>query len=309
MSDDPSLGSWPPDPPGGSAPPPPGSAPPPPPPGAAPAPLPPPETGPSEDEAGWAAPPPPPGAGPVPDRPGWAAPPPPGGGASAAADPSATASAAGGGHRRRNLGFVGLAAGLAITASRFFLGGQDDPSSSRDFAVPAREEGRPVTATPLTSDEVCALLTPADLRAIYERRFDAGQPLADTGPASSGEPSDVPDVGAVGACTWTTRPGETALTVSLLTVPAIGGDANRTYELLRPSSPVQGFDTSTPVGDEAFVRFDTSLSQDGYSDSMVVRAGGVVLNIEVTGDEEPEGGLDSVVEVAQAAVDDLPADP
>lgn len=156
---------------------------------------------------------------------------------------------------------------------------------------------------------MCELLTPAELRAIYDRRFAPGRPL-DTGAVpASGEPSDIPDVGAAGGCIWATRPGEEALTVSLLSVPPIGGDANRTYELLRPSSPTQGFDSSTDVGDEAFVRFNTSLSQEGYADSMVVRAGGVVLNVDVRGDVKPEGGLDLVVEVAQAAVADLPSDP
>lgn len=204
---------------------------------------------------------------------------------------------------------MGLVAGLAITASRFFFAAQGDDVSSRDFAVPARAEGRPVTATPLTSDEVCALLTPADLREIYSLRFAAGEPLAAGDGPTTGEPSDVPDVGAVGGCTWTTRPDQPSLTVSLVSIPAIGGDANRTYELLRPSSPTVGFDTSTPVGDEAFVRFNSSLDEEGYSDSMVVRAGGVVLNVQVSGDEKPDGGLDLVVDVAQAAVDDLPTDP
>lgn len=307
MSDEPSVGAPPPEPgPGSGAPPPPS--------GETPAPLPPPiparGSGPSEDEAGWAAPPAPVGGGPSPDEPGWAAPPPPGGGSTSAATGSAALrSGAGGGHRRRNLGFVGLAAGLAITASRLLLGNADDPSSTNTFTPPPRAEGRPVTATPLTSEEVCDLLTPAELRAIYDRRFAPGRPL-DTGAApASGEPSDIPDVGAAGGCTWSTRPGEPALTVSLLSVPPIGGDANRTYELLRPSSPIQGFDSSSDVGDEAFVRFDTSLDPDGYADSMVVRAGGVVLNVDVRGGTKPEGGLDLVVEVAEAAVADLPQDP
>lgn len=269
---------------------------------------PPPSEGPAEDEAGWAAPPRPAGADPPPTG-AFAPPPAPFPTGDAAAASSRSQMTPRGGHRRRRAAGVGSLAAVAVVAVRFFLGGADDPSSSTTFTPPPRAEGRPVAATPLTSEAVCELLTPAELRAVYGRGFEQGRPL-DTGSSpATGEPSDVPDVGAAGGCTWTTRPGEETLLVTLLAVPSIGGDANRTYELLRPSSPTQGFDTSTPVGDEAFVRFNGSSAQEGYADSMVVRSGGVVLNVDVRGDAKPEGGLDLVVEVAQAAVADLPTDP
>jgi hypothetical protein len=94
-----------------------------------------------------------------------------------------------------------------------------------------------------------------------------------------------------------------------LSVPSIGGDANRTFELLRPSSPTQGFDSSSGVGDEAFFLIDSFGTTSGYSDTMTVRSGGVVLTFNVSAATEPEGGLDLLAEVAGTAVDNLPADP
>lgn len=280
----------------GGAPPPPGEWPPPP------------SAGPSEDEAGWAAPPPP-GGYPPPSGDGFAPPPAP----FPTGDEGTTSSGRRrmtprGGHRRRNAAGVGSLAAVAVVAVRFFLGGADDPSSSTNFQLPERAEGRPVAATPLTGEQICDLLSPADLRAVYGRGFEQGRPL-DTGtPAGSGEPSDVSDVGAVGACTWQTKAGEEALTLSVLSVPAIGGDANRTYELLRPSSPIQGSDSTSGVGDEAFFLLD-SFGAEGYSDTMTVRSDGVVLTFNITGDAKPEGGLDLLVEAVGTAVDNLPANP
>ena len=197
-----------------------------------------------------------------------------------------------------------------VFGSRFLFANADDPSSSSsNFQVPARPEGRPVAATPLTGQQICDLLTPADLRAVYDRRFEPGTPLdADSGSAS-GEPSDFATVGDVGACNWHTRDGEEVLTLSVLSVPSIGGDANRTFELLRPSSPTQGFDSSSGVGDEAFFLIDSFGTTSGYSDTMTVRSGGVVLTFNVSAATEPEGGLDLLAEVAGTAVDNLPADP
>lgn len=278
----------------------------PPPPGAWP---PPPSDGPSEHEPGWAAPPRPADAGSPP--PGPFAPPPapfPTGdeGASSSRRRRMTPR---GGHRRRNAAGVGSLAAVAVVAVRFFLGGADDPSSSSNFQLPERPQGRPVAATPLTGEQICDLLAPADLRAVYGRGFERGRPV-DTGTSpGSGEPSEVPAVGDVGACTWQTKPGEQALTLSVLSVPAIGGDANRTYELLRPSSPSQGFDATSDVGDEAFILVDTFGADDGYSDTMTVRSGGVVLTFNITGGAKPEGGLDLLVEAAGTAIDNLPADP
>lgn len=209
-----------------------------------------------------------------------------------------------GGHRRRSAAGVGSLAAIAVVAVRFFLGGADDPSSST-FQLPDRVEGRPVAATPLTGQQICALLAPADLRAVYGRGFEQGRPLDAGASASSGEPSDVPAVGDVGACTWSTKAGEEALTLSVLSVPSIGGDANRTYELLRPSTPSQGFDSTSGVGDEAFFLID-SFGATGYSDTMTVRSGGVVLTFNVTGPTKPEGGLDLLVEAVGTAVDNLP---
>ncbi|MCB1015483.1 MAG: hypothetical protein KDB10_10260, partial [Acidimicrobiales bacterium] len=265
-----------------------------------------------EDAPGWAAPPPPPGAAPAssPPPPDGHAPPPapfPGSGLDGGAD-AATGGGRTGGRRRRG-GVAGLVAGLAIVAARFLIPDADDStSSSNRFTLPPREEGRPVAATPLTSEQVCELLSPADLAAVYDRRFRAGEPL-DTGDApTTGEPSDTLSADEFASCTWRTRPDESFLQVQLLSVPAIGGDANRTYELLRPSSPVEGFDTTSDVGDEAFVRLGPS-SADGYRDSLTLRAGGVVLRLDVSAGTEPEGGLDLVVDVAQTAVANLPAAP
>lgn len=262
-------------------------------------PPPPPNGGPSEDEAGWAAPPRP-SSGEPPSPDGTVAPPP-------APFPTTGARFTGGtGTRRRKASWIGVVAGMAIVAARFFSANTDDPSSSSNFQVPTRPAGRPVTATPLTGQQVCDLLTSADLRAVYERRFEPGTPL-DTGSSSSGEPSDTATVGDVGACNWRTRAGEQALTLSVLSVPSIGGDANRTFELLRPSSPTQGFDSNSGVGDEAFVLLQP-FGATGYSDTMTVRSDGVVLTFNVSGPTEPEGGLDLLAEVAATAIDDLPAD-
>ncbi|MBL8775255.1 MAG: hypothetical protein JNK12_04970 [Acidimicrobiales bacterium] len=301
MSDDSSLGARPPAT-GGAAPPPPG---------AVPTPLPPPaQHGPSEDEAGWAAPPPPGGyPPPPPSGDGFAPPPAPfPTGDEGPASSGRRRMTPRGGHRRRNAAGVGTLAAVAVVAVRFFLGGADDPSSSTNFQLPDRAEGRPVAATPLSSEQICDLLAPADLRAVYGRGFDQGRPL-DTGTSpGSGEPSEVPAVGDVGACTWQTKAGEEALTLSVLSVPAIGGDANRTYELLRPSSPIQGSDSTSGVGDEAFFLLD-SFGAEGYSDTMTVRSGGVVLTFNITGDDKPEGGLDLLVEAVGTAIDNLPANP
>lgn len=264
--------------------------------------------GPSEDEAGWAAPPGPEGyPPPPPSSEGFAPPPAP----FPTADDSTSSSARSrmtprGGHRRRSAAGVGSLAAVAVVAVRFFLGGADDPSSSSGFQLPAREEGRPVAATPLTGAQICDLLAPADLRAVYGRGFEQGRPLDAGGSATSGEPSDVPAVGDVGACTWSTKAGEEALALSVLSVPAIGGDANRTYELLRPSTPSQGFDSTSGIGDEAFFLIDSFGADTGYSDTMTVRSGGVVLTFNVTGATKPEGGLDLLVEAVGTAVDNLP---
>lgn len=298
MSDGPTppLGSWPPPPGGGTgADPFSGAAPPPPPP------PPPasPDPGPAEDEAGWAAPP----------RPSSDQPPPPDGAFAPPPAPFPTTGSGfkgGTGTRRRKASGLGVIAGIAIVAARFFAANTDDPSSSSNFQVPARPEGRPVAATPITGQQICDLLTPADLRAVYGRRFEPGTPL-DTG-STGGEPSDTAAVGDVGACTWRTRAGEEALTLNVLSVPSIGGDANRTFELLRPSSPSQGFDSNSGIGDEAFVVLQP-FGSTGYSDTMTVRSDGVVLTFNATGATEPDGSLDLLAEVATTAVDNLPADP
>ena len=200
---------------------------------------------------------------------------------------------------------MGSLAAVAVIAVRFFLGGADDPSPSSNFQVPARAEGQPVAATPLTGQQICDLLAPADLREVYGRGFEQGRPLDAGASTEGGEPSDAPAVGDVGACTWTTKAGEEALTLSVLSVPAIGGDANRTYELLRPSSPSQGFDSTSGVGDEAFILMD-AFGATGYSDTMTVRSDGVVLTFNITGASKPEGGLDLLVEAAGTAIDNIP---
>jgi len=211
-----------------------------------------------------------------------------------------------GGHRRRTASGVGAIAGIVLVGVRFLLGDVDAPTT--DFSLPERIEGDPVRAVPVTSEQVCDVLAPADLRRIYDRRFQPGIPTDMSPSAPVGEPSasGPGSVGETGICRWQTRPGEEQLTVVAISVPTIGGDANRTYELLRPSSPIQGFDSTADIGDEAFFSMDPIVTTPGYSDTMTLRAGGVVLRITVTGPTKPEGGLDLLAEVGQAAAANLP---
>lgn len=277
-------------------------------------------TGPGEDEAGWAAPPPPPGAGPSEDQPGWAAPPPPGGypppGAAGLQGtppppPPFPAPGVGSGYvgsRRRKASWIGGIAALVVFGSRALFSFQSDDSSSSlpNFDIPSPTVGRPVTATPLTSDEVCALLAPSDLRPIYDRRFEQGEPLA-TG-SSTGEPSAAAD-DEIGACTWRTQVGEERLTLTAISIPSIGGDANQTFDFLRPGL-AQGFDADPGSWDEAFFVPDSGVgTSDAVSDSMTLRSGGVVLQLNVTSASDLDGSLDALSAVATAAVGDLPANP
>lgn len=237
-------------------------------------------------------------------EPGWAAPP-------AAPYPTGEGTAKRrrltprGGHRRRTASGVGAIAGIVLVGVRFLLGDVDAPST--DFSLPERIEGEPVRAVALTSEQVCGVLAPADLRQIYDRRFQSGIPT-DTSPTpTSGEPSaSNATLGEMGVCRWQTKTGEELLTVVAISMPAIGGDANRTYELLRPTSPIQGFDSTSDIGDEAFFSIDPIVTTPGYSDTMTMRDGGVVLRLTVTGPTKPEGGLDLLAEVGQAAATNLP---
>lgn len=210
-----------------------------------------------------------------------------------------------GGHRRRTASGVGAIAGIVLVGVRLLLGDVDTPST--DFTLPERIEGDPVRAVPLTSEQVCDVLAPADLRRIYDRRFQPGI-ATDTSPTpTAGEPSaSDATLGEMGICRWQTKPGEESLTVVAISMPAIGGDANRTYELLRPTSPIQGFDSTSDIGDEAFFTMDPIVTTPGYSDTMTMRDGGVVLRLTVTGPTKPEGGLDLLAEVGQAAAVNLP---
>lgn len=316
MSDESSAGIGPAPPPGGAPPPPPGSEP---------APLPPPDPPPGERDAGWAAPPPAGGEGPSEDEAGWAAPPPPGGyapraeGNDFAPPPPApfptsgpgAGVGAGPGPKRRRAAWLGGLAGLAIIGTRLIIAMQPDPASTSipDFSIPAAPVGRPVDATPLTSEQICALLSPADLRAVYGVPFEAGRPVGDTGGGVTGEPSDGSASPEGGACNWRTRSGEDPLNLAAVSFPAIDGDANRTFDLLRPRSPIQGFDAREGNWDEAFVSVGTLDGGDeGYADSMTVRSDGVVLLFNITGADQPEGGLDLLVEAADTAVANIPPD-
>lgn len=298
MSDQSSAGTGPPQPPDGA---------PPPLPGAEPAALPPPAPGPGEHEAGWAAPPPPGGYPPPPTGGSAFAPPPapfptsgPGFGVGAGPSP-----------RRRRAAWVGGLAGLAIVGTRLIIALQPDPASTSipDFSIPAAPVGRPVDATPLTSEQICALLSPADLRAVYGVAFEPGRPVGDPSAAVTGEPSASSASSELGACNWGTRPDEDTLNLAVVSFPAIDGDANRTFDLMRPTSPIQGFDAREGNWDEAFVSVDgLDGGDEGYADSMTVRADGVVLIFNITGADKPEGGLDLLVEAADTAVANIPPD-
>lgn len=264
---------------------------------------------PSEEKPGWGAPPP----SPAEDQPGWAAPP-------SAPFPTADGGRKGrrrltprGGHRRRKASGVGAIAVAVIAGLRLLLPNIDDPSSGTDFSLPPREQGEPVEAVELSSAQVCDLLTPADLRRIYDRRFQQGAPLSSESASAGGEPSvtaGTPDLGQTGICQWQTKPGggDDPLTLVAFTIPAFGGDANGTYELLRPSSPTVGFDATSDIGDEAFFLMDPFVDPPpGYNDTMTLRSGGVVMTINITGPTKPEGGLDLLAEVGQAAAANLAA--
>jgi hypothetical protein len=206
---------------------------------------------------------------------------------------------------RRTGAIVAGVAGIGIGLARLLTAFQDDPSSST--SLPSRDPGDAVPGEVLTDDEVCALLRPADLREIYGLAFRRGQPIGSTTPTSAptGEPSDAST--ETGACSWSSPPGESPVELVVLSLPPlVGGDANATYERLRPVSPIQGFDTTTEVGDEAFVRVSLPDDEGPSVDRMAVRSGGVILDLTITADIEPEGGLDSLVEVAQSAVENLP---
>lgn len=244
------------------------------------------------------------------EGPGWAAPPkPPGGTYAPPPAPYPTdGSTALRGSRRRKASGVGTFAALAVVGVRLLmLAGGDSRSEPWKSN---RDEGPPVAGTSLTSEQVCALLTPASLEGIYGVAFRAGRPVDDPGssPPATGETSagSSGPLDELGACRWKTKPAEDDLTVSMVSVPPIGGDANRTYELLRPESPVQAFDSSSGVGDEAFFLVRPFNDAAGYRDTMTVRSGGVVLTISVTAPTKPEGGLDLVADVARAAVANLP---
>lgn len=295
MSDGPTppLGSWPPPPEGGTgAVPFGGSAPPPPPP--------PVDGGPSEEEAGWAAP----------SRPSSDQPPPDGG----FAPPPAPVPAAGSGSDsapgrsgRRKAPWLALVAALVVFGGRALVSNQgDDSSSPSDFAPPPRDEGPPVTATPLDSDEVCDLVTKEEMRSIYDRRFEEPQAMPELSTPATGEPSEPSDEVLSGSCLWTAL-GDPFLRITVLSVPPLGGDANATYERLRPDSLALAVDSDEDVGDESFIA-SPPFGQDDYSGSMTVRSGGVLLRIEVEGAEEPEAGVQGLIDIALAAVDDLPED-
>lgn len=284
-----------------------------------------------EGAAGWAAPVPPPGGAgsgepavwglsePPPSLdPGAAptAPPPPASAAGfqgAAPPPPAPFPTGRGGAprgltRRRKTSGVGVLAGLAILAARIIGGMTTGSSDGNDFTpvLPQRDEGPPVAAETLTSDQLCALLRPAALERIYGVPFQPGDPIGSTpgSPAPTGEPSDQADVAA---CAWQSEAGGNGLVVNAFAVPSIGGDANATYELLRPESPIQGFDATSDIGDEAFFLVGSFDDGDRYSDSMTLRQGGVVITFGVAADTKPDGGLDLLAEVGQVAADHLAA--
>jgi hypothetical protein len=60
------------------------------------------------------------------------------------------------------------------------------------------------------------------------------------------------------------------------------------------------------VGDEAFFLVSPSAGEGQSIDTMTLRAGGVILTLTARADAEPDGGLDSLAEVAQVAVENLP---
>ena len=245
MSDDSSLGAWPPGASGGQ-PPDPSSLP--------------------------AAPPTPPPAGPPPSVP--------------------TGLAAGPGRR-----FTRLQAGLIVAL------GLGVAFAYRVVPLLVFGEGEPRGAPgPLSSEQVCALLTPDDLESVYGLAFAAPEPSP---------------FGALGICNWRTATGEPALDLEVRSVDprilglSVGAD--------RPASEYveQAFESSQRTGDEEVAdvgEWDEAVFQEvepdgtGYADRLLLRADDVVLLFDVTGRQEPSGGRDDLAAAAALAVADLPDD-
>jgi hypothetical protein len=237
------------------------------------------------------------------DAPGWAAPP--------RADPPPAPFPTGPGavgasraSRKRKGGLGALFAFLVLTGGRFLLANADDPSNNT-IAVPDRPQGPSVPGVVLSGDEVCALVRPGQLERIYGVAFEAGEAGQDV-TTGGGEPSD--DEATLGSCRWRAEDGAAgALTVQILSIgPLLRDDANATYEALRPSSPAQAFDDTSGIADEAFFLVGSSAPTGGSLDSMTLRDGGVILTVAATAGIEPEGGLDSLAEVARTAVTSIP---
>lgn len=240
MSDDPSLGSWPPEPPGEP-----------------PSPPPAPPTAPAT----------PPPAGPPPAVPTGLAP------------------------TRRRRRFTPLQSGLIVVL------GLGVAFAYRVVPLLLLGEGEPRGAPgPLPSEEVCTLLTPDDLDAVYGPSFDAPAPSPFSG---------------LGICDWHrgTRGPELDLEVRSVDPRILGlsvGSGRPSREYVE-----QAFESSQRTGDEVVTAdggWDEAVFQEvepdgtGYADRLLLRTDDVVLQFDVTGEEEPVGGRDDLVAVAAAAV-------
>ncbi len=165
-----------------------------------------------------------------------------------------------------------------------------------------------VPATALSSEQVCALLTPAALEELYGRAFRRGTPATPT--PSTGEPSDARgSADDIGNCTWSAKRGQPALSITIKSLAFL--DATRTFEVLRPDLPGDAFEVSPPVGDEAFLlrsdrRATDPTAQASYDQSLVLRSDGVVLRVRASGAVAPEDSGARLADVARVAVSNLP---